>query len=189
MTVKITYPKVAKTKMWRQDIINWAKWIFVLVSIICALVNLAAGGPAWSLISIWGLWMVWSFFISPVLVEYNRISSWFRFLTNSSIMLFIIDSLSFSGWSIMVVPIVQFGGLAVSAILFFTDFERQKQNMLPMLLLTVICLIYSIGGLLLGRVTWEMITMGAIAFLLLIACFVVLGNGFVREFKKRFHTR
>ena len=87
MNVKIIYPHAEKKKIQRQDVIHWAKWPFLLAVIACVIVNIAAGLPAWCLISIWSLWMVWSFFISPALVEYNRISLWIRFITSSSILL------------------------------------------------------------------------------------------------------
>ncbi|MDL2217345.1 DUF6320 domain-containing protein [Christensenellaceae bacterium OttesenSCG-928-M15] len=189
MKVKITYPQVEKKKMWRQDMIEWAKWLFLFAAIACIAVNAATGGPAWCLIGIWSFGMIWSFLISPELVEQNRISVWIGLITSASILLLIIDALFRAGWSAMVVPLVHFGGLAVAGILFFTDLERQKQNMLPMLLLIAAGLMSFAGGLLLGRRNWALIAMGAFAFALLIACIAVLRNGFAREIKKRFHIR
>jgi len=189
MKVKITYPTVERKRIQRQDVIRWGKWLFLLAAIICVVVNTATGPPAWCIIGAWSFWVIWSFLISPALIEYNRISLWIRLITSTSIMLVIIDALFQSGWSIMVVPLVQFGGLAMASILFFTDLDKQKQNMMPMLLLLAACLFSSISGLLLGRITWEVIVMGAFAFVLLVVCFLVLGNDFIREIKKRFHMR
>ncbi len=188
MNVKIIYPHAEKKKIQRQDVIHWAKWPFLLAAIACVIVNIAAGPPAWCLISIWSLWMVWSFFISPALVEYNRISLWIRFITSSSILLLIIDTLFPVGWSAAVVPIVDTGGLAVASILFFTDLERQKQNMMPLLLLLFSCLFLSVSGLLGGRMTWEIIAAGALAAAVLAVCIAVLRKGLIRELRKRFHT-
>ena len=189
MEVKIPYPAVERKKLQRQDVIRWGKWPFLLATVVCTVVNIATGPPAWCIIGAWSFWAVWSFLISPALIEYNRISLWIRFISSSSIMLVIIDTLFRSGWSILVVPIVLFGGLAMAGILFFTDLARQKQNMMPMLLLLATCLLSSISGLLLSRTTWEVIVMGAFAFALLVACFIVLGNDFIQEIKKRFHVR
>lgn len=189
MTVKITYPHAEKKKMQRQDVIRWAKWPFLLAATACVIVNIAIGFPAWCLISNWSLWMVWSFLISPALVEYNRISLWICFITHSSILLLIIDTVFPSGWSAAAVPIVDFGGLVIASILFFTDLERQKQNMMPMLLLLISCFILFASGALLKHMNWEVTVMGAFAAALLAVCLVVLKKGFAREIIKRFHTR
>ena len=86
-------------------------------------------------------------------------------------------------------PIVDFGGLVIASILFFTDLERQKQNMMPMLLLLISCFILFASGALLKRMNWEVTVMGAFAAALLAVCLVVLKKGFAREIIKRFHTR
>lgn len=191
MKVKTTYPHVEKRKRHRQSIINMTRWPFWLAAFTCAVVNIATGGPAWSVIAIWSLRIVWSLLISPDLVEYNRISLWIRLITNTCILLIIIDLMSPSGWSIEVVSIVCFAGLVVAGVLFFTDLNRQKQNMMPMLILSAISLVSSITGLILrlekGR--WALIVMGVIALALMSACFIVLKSGFVREVKKRFHVK
>ena len=97
MKVKIVYPHVETKKPQRQDVIHWAKWPFLLSAFVCAVVNVAVGGPAWCLIALWSLWMVWSFLISPDMVEYNRISVWIKLITSTSILLMIIDALFLPG--------------------------------------------------------------------------------------------
>lgn len=191
MRVNITYPHVEKKRLQRQDIIRLAGWPFVLSALVCAVVNIATGGPAWSVMVMWSLWMVWSFAISPDLVEYNRISVWIRLITSTSILLILIDLLFTGGWSVEVVANVCFSGLFVAGVLFFTDLDRQKQNMLPMLQLIGISLLASIIGLPLwprdGR--WALIVLVCVAAALLVVCLVVLRRDFVRELKKRFHAR
>lgn len=191
MKVNITYPHIEKKKVQRQDIISFARWPFWLAAFICVAVNIATGGPAWALIALWSFWIVWSFVFSPELVEYNRISFWIRFITSSSIMLILIDLLFPTGWSIEVVPIVCFMGLIVAGVLFFTDLDRQKQNMMPMLMLIMLSLLSSLIGMLLWKEEsrWALFVLGAIASVLLIACFTALGGGLMRELKKRFHTK
>lgn len=191
MRVNITYPQPEKRKRQRQDVIDHAKWPFLLAGFVCAVVNIATGGPAWSLIAIWSLWMAWSFVIAPDLVEYNRISFWIRLITSISILLIIIDALFPLGWSLEVVPIIFFAGLTIAGILFFTDLERQKQNMLPMLALIALSLLASLIGLLFWRAEshWTLIVLGVIALTLLAACIMVMGGDFLREVRKRLHTR
>lgn len=80
--------------------------------------------------------------------------------------------------------------LAAAGALFFTDLERQQQNMFPMLLLIGFSLLCSVIGLLVWREEsrWALAVMGAFALALLVGCASTLGSGFVRELKKRFHT-
>ena len=97
-------------------------------AIASVLVNWATGGKAWSLIVLMSLYMVWTLVLSPDLVEYNRISQFIKLITCTCILLTLIDVFLISGWAVIVVPIVGFGGLIVAGILFLTDLERQKQN-------------------------------------------------------------
>ena len=192
MKIDITYPPKSARKLGRHHIIRWAKWPFLFAAYICPIINIATDGPAWSVIVVWSLWIVWSFSLSPELVEINRISLFVKFLTNSCILLILIDVLLAPGWAVGVVPIVCFGGLAVAGVLFFTDIDRQKHNMMPMLLLIVVCLIASVSGIFVWRQhegIWAMVVMGAFAFALLVGGVAVLGSDFIREIKRRFHTK
>lgn len=191
MKVDITYPHVEKKKLQRQGLIHLARWPFVLSALIVVIVNIATGGPTWSIMTLWSLWMVWSFLISPDLVEANRISIWIRLITSTSILLLIIDMTFPTGWSIEVVSNVCFCGLMIAGVLFFTDLDRQRQNMMPMMMLTAISLLASVIGLALWKEEsrWALIVLGAVAVTLLALCVIALGRGFVPEVKKRFHTR
>jgi len=191
MKVEITYPPRNVRNFQRHQIIGWAKWPFLFAAYICPILNIATGGPAWSVVVLWSLWIVWSFSLSPDLVEINRISLFVKFIANSSILLILIDTLLAPGWAVEVVAIVCFGGLAVVGALFFTDIGRQKQNMMPILLLVAVSIVSSISGMIIWRQhdgVWALVVMGAFALALLVAGAIVLGNDFIREIKKRFHT-
>ena len=176
--------------MGRQDVIAGAKWPFLLAAYICPILNIFFGGPAWSLVVLWSLWIVWSFFFSPHLVEFNRISQFIKFIVNAAILLILIDVLLSPGWAMEVVPLVCFGGLVVAGTLFFTDLDRQKQNMMPVLLLSAISILSSAIGLIVWRQgnRWTLVIMGAVAIAFLAACFIAMGGDLIREIKKRFHT-
>ena len=137
------------------------------------------------------LYMLWTLVLSPDLVEYNRISQFIKTIVCTCILLTLIDVFLAPGWAIEVVPIVCFTGLAVAGILFFTDLERQKQNMLPMLLLILFAIAGSVIGLSLWHEEsrWALAVMGVFAVCLLFACMVSLGSEFLRELKRRFHTK
>lgn len=131
MNVKVTYPPVPRGKLQRKDVIRLARWPFGLAALVTVFVNLATGGPAWSLIALWSYAMIWSFAIAPDLVEYNRISQWIRLITCACLLLFMIDWLFPTGWSIRVVPIVCFSGLIVAGVLFFTDLRASGKTCCP----------------------------------------------------------
>lgn len=163
----------------------------LFAALICPVLNLVTGGKAWSIVVLMGLYMAWVLVLSPDLVEYNRISQCIKLITCSCVLLALIDIFLAPGWAIEVVPIVCFAGLAVCGVLFFTDLERQKQNMLPMLLLILLALAGSIVGLSLWHEEsrWALAVMGVFAFSLLTACAAILGHGLLREFRRRFHTK
>ena len=71
MKLEITYPAVPVKKLRRNRVIRIARWPFLLAAVICPVINLMTGGSPWSLIVLVGIYMVWTFLISPDLVEYN----------------------------------------------------------------------------------------------------------------------
>lgn len=191
MKPEIIYPREDKRRRQRADVLAVARWPFLFAAYICPIINLVTGGKAWSLIVLWSLWMVWSLALNTDMVEYNRISQVIKLITDACVLLILIDVLLSPGWAVEVVPIVCFSGLMLTAALFFTDLERQKQNMLPLLLLCALSLVAAAVGLILWREEsrWALAVMGAFAFAVLAASFMTLGRDFLRELKKRFHTR
>jgi len=190
MDIKIVYPARKKRKIQRDQIIKWAKWPIAAAVFACPVVNICVGGPAWSAVALFSIWIIWSLGISPDLVEYNRISQVIKLIVNASILLILIDVLLAPGWAADVVPIVCFGGLSAAGALFFTDIDRQKQNAMPLFALIIVSMVVSAAWIILWRdeVRWTVIVMGALAFAMLVACVAILGGGFFREIKKRFHT-
>lgn len=190
MNIKITYPKVAKSKLERKKLIAITKWPIIIAIVTCSIVNIAVGGKAWSLVVLWSIYMLWTLVISPDLVEYNRISQFVKLITLTSILLTIIDLCLAPGWAIQVVSILNFSALFVAGVLFFTDLERQKQNMMPLLFIIFYSIVTAVIGLSLYHEedNWALAVMGGVAFLLLISMMIVLKETFINEFKKRFHT-
>lgn len=191
MKHKITYPPITKRKLQRRIFLNIIRWPVLLAVIVCPIVNMATGGKAWSIIVLMSIYMAWKLVISPDLIEYNRISQFIKLITCSCILLTLIDVFLAPGWAIEVVPIVCFTGLAIAGVLFFTDIERQKHNMLPMLLLIFLAIVCAVVGASIWHeeTRWAIIVMGALAAFLLIACIITLGSDFLRELKRRFHVK
>ena len=191
MKVEITYPPVGRQRLQRRKLLSWLRWPLLFAAYICPVLNIVTGGPAWSLVVLMSIYTVWTLLLSTDLVEYNRISQFIKFIVCGCAILALIDVFLAPGWAIEVVPIVCYCALAVSGVLFFTDLERQKQNMLPMLLLIVGTLLGSVIGLSLWHEEsrWALAVMGVFSSALLVACIVILGHDFMREIRRRFHTR
>ena len=191
MKVNIVYPPRTKKALHRSRLLRMLRWPFLLSAYLCPILNLYFGGKAWSMVVLWALWMIWTLLLSPDLVEYNRISQTIKGIEYSCVLMILIDVFLSPGWAVDVVFIVCFSTLILTAVLFFTDINRQKQNMLPMLLFIAVSIAASITGLTLwkGKNLWPAMLAGVLALGLALACYSVLGRDFLMEFKKRFHTR
>ncbi len=191
MNIKITYPAVPKQKLQRDRFLKFARWPVAVAAVACPLINYCTGGKAWSVVVLMGLYMLWTLVLSPDLVQYNRISQFIKFITCSCVLLVLIDIFLSSGWAVPVVPLVCSGGLIVSGFLFFTDLEKQKQNISPLLLLAVLSLIGAGIALAVWQKAshWSIVALGAVSLALFIGCIIVLGSDFLRELRRHFHTK
>ena len=197
MNINITYPELSKKKATRAKLIRILRLPFIISAIACPIVNLAIGGPAWSVIALFGLYVIWNMVVAIDLIEYNRTSQFIKFITYSIIMLILIDLILTPNvpWGSFVIPIVTFSGLVVAAVLFFTDFERQRHNLMPLLIIDIICLLAAIVMCLviyyehLDMAIWPYIVMGGVSLALLASLILSMKGGFFGELKRRFHAK
>lgn len=197
MNINITYPELSKKRATREKLIRILRLPFVLVAFACPIVNIAVGGPAWSVVSLFGLYMIWNLAVAIDLIEYNRTSQFIKFITYSIIMLILIDTLLTpdSPWGTTVIPIVTFSALVVAAVLFFTDFERQRHNLMPLLIIDILGLLAAVGMIIyiveyaVDMALWPYIVMGSVSFALLVSLAFTLKGGFIAELKRRFHAK
>lgn len=191
MKIKITYPKVSPKIIKHQRLINFMKWPLLIAVVICPIINLIIGGKAWSLVVLMSIYMLWDLVISRDLVEYNRISQFVKLITLTSLLLITIDVFLAPGWALEAVPILIFSGLIVTSVLFFTDIERQKQNIFPFLFLILLSIFSSIVGLSFyhEKDSWPLTVMGAVALFLLITLSITLKENIINELKKGFSVK
>ena len=191
MKIKITYPKVSPKIIKHQRLINFMKWPLLIAVVICPIINLIIGGKAWSLVVLMSIYMAWDLVISRDLVEYNRISQFVKLITLTSLLLITIDVFLAPGWALEAVPILIFSGLIVTSVLFFTDIERQKQNIFPFLFLILLSIFSSIVGLSFyhEKDSWPLTVMGAVALFLLITLTITLKENIINELKKGFSVK
>lgn len=197
MNINITYPELSKKRATREKLIRILRLPFILLAFVCPVVNIAVGGPAWSVVSLFGLYMIWNLAVAIDLIEYNRTSQFIKFITYSVVMLILIDTLLTpdSSWGTTVIPIVTFSGLVVAAVLFFTDFERQRHNLMPLLIIDILCLLAAAGMIIyivesaVDMALWPYIVMGSVSLALLTSFAFTLKGGFIAELKRRFHAK
>lgn len=191
MKIKITYPKVSPKIIKHQRLINFMKWPLLIAVVICPIINLITGDKAWSLVVLMSIYMAWDLVISRDLVEYNRISQFVKLITLTSLLLITIDVFLAPGWALEAVPILIFSGLIVTSVLFFTDIERQKQNIFPFLFLILLSIFSSIVGLSFyhEKDSWSLTVMGAVALFLLITLSITLKENIINELKKGFSVK
>lgn len=191
MKIKITYPKVSPKIIKHQRLINFMKWPLLIAVVICPIINLITGGKAWSLVVLMSIYMAWNLVISRDLVEYNRISQFVKFITLTSLLLITIDVFLAPGLALDAVPILIFSGLIVTSVLFFTDIERQKQNIFPFLFLILLSIFSSIIGLSFyhEKDSWPLTVMGIVALFLLITLSITLKENIINELKKGFSVK
>lgn len=191
MKIKITYPKVSPKIIKHQRLINFMKWPLLIAVVICPIINLITGGKAWSLVVLMSIYIAWDLVISRDLVEYNRISQFVKLITLTSLLLITIDVFLAPGWALEAVPILIFSGLIVTSVLFFTDIERQKQNIFPFLFLILLSIFSSIIGLSFyhEKDSWPLTVMGVVALFLLITLSITLKENIINELKKGFSVK
>ncbi len=191
MKINLTYPEVSKKKYKRRRMLEITRWIFILFAIASVIVNITVGGVLWFPVALMGLFMIWHLFMDVDLIEYNRISQFIKATLYSCVLMFLIDTFLVGGWALDVISIVCFASVIISGVLFFTDFNRQKQNMLPIFYLIIIALIWSMTGLFsaLEMQSWPLIVLGGVTVLLFLVIIITLRGDFIRELKCRFHLK
>ncbi len=192
MKVKVIYPEVSRQQRFRHYLMLYCKWVFIFAALICVAVNISTGGKAWSIIAVWSMRIIWTQIVSTDMVEYNRLSQTVKLIISSCILLGLIDLFLTSGWSVNVIALVCTAAVIIVGILFFSDYEKQKQNMYPMLFFCVLCFAGSVIGLIVRHgkaVVWPLAVLAVSSVFLLVLCASVLGGQFAEELRKRFSTK
>ena len=191
MRVEITYPSVTRASRSRRRMLSVLRFPFIGAAIASLAVNLWVGGPLWSIIVIPALYVVWRLVLAPDLVEYNRISQSIKAVVWSCILLTLIDIFLVHGFAIFVIPIVCFGGLVVCMVLFFTNLETQKHNMLPLVFFIFASVLGSAVALYFRHADgdWPYMVLLVLSVLFLLSLIIILGQDFKTELKRRFHLK
>ncbi len=190
MDFEIIYPKIKRHSIAMLYVRYIFGLIFLAASVICVVVNIILGGVAWSVIAMWGMLMVWTLVLKAPLVERNLISQGVKLAVMTGILLVLIDRLIYPGWASFVVPIVSYAALIVLAILFFVNVSKQRHNVMPLVILTVLVIVGSaIALFVFSERSWPMIVLAVTSAVLLIATIFTLKSRLFSEIVKRFHIK
>ena len=191
MEIKTVYPHIEKKSLVYRRFFRVVELLILIAAIACPIVNIAVGGKAWSIVVLTCLYMAHTLVIAPDLVEYNRISQSIKFIFLLCVLLLLIDAFLHPGWADFVTSIIICCALVVCGILFFTDFKKQRKNMLPIIWLIVISIIRSIFGICFARGEDQIvfILMCVLSFVLLFLFIITLKKALLRELGYRFHIK
>lgn len=192
MEIKITYPPRRRAHRFWRVCCKIYNILFVIALFACPLVNIWLGGKLWCIVAIYGAYLIWSSFISPSLYELNRTYQSIKLFLQVLILLIGIDLLLCDGaWGLTVIPIVSFGGLIVCTALFFSDFQRQKHNAVPFVLITILSLAAGLFGMFsdLIETKWTFLVLTFLSLTVLIVSLIFLRKTILYDLKKQLNTK
>lgn len=196
LQINITYPKPKKVRKNTAFIMGVMRKAVILAGLASVIVNLAVRGVAWSAVVVWSLYMLWKLVLAPDMVEYNRISQISRIIIQSCILLVIIDFFIVKFAAVNIVLLVCFGGLIASLLLLYTDFNKQRHNVLPLVKLSTLSLVASATLLVLfwntdapEKTIWQLPVTCVLSVAEIIICIMVMRGTLRNKLKMIFHTK
>lgn len=192
MEAEITYPFVKKYSLGRIVTMQIFMWLFIAGTITTVVINILVGGIAWSAVAVFGMWWLWTQFIHTNTISYNRISQFVKGIEHWCILLIIIVivfQLDWGHWINFIFPIVIFPTLTVLAILLFTDFRKQKHNIIPLITFDFYCLVGSVVIICIYGANWPVIVLTTVSTCLLLASIVTMRLDILKELKKYFSIK
>ncbi len=192
MNAEITYPNARKYTRRRLITMTVFKWLFIVAAISCGIVNLYAGGEAWSVVVIICLYWAWKQFINPDIAGYNLI---FQFVKGAfylctlllAVMLVFKQDLVF--WFNYVFPFVIWGILITLTVILFSGFRKQQHNVIPFVIFNIYCLIGALIVLAVGIAEWPVIVLICLSVALLITAMATMSFNLLKAFKKYFSLK
>ena len=188
MDNRLIYPVRTERVKLLETVGKIMEWLSLATCIACPIVNYFVGGKWWSAVVVWAVYSFWSIVLSPDMVERNMISQTVKVLWRTAVLLALIDHFLAPGWAHFVIPILGFSGLLITSVTYLADFNRQRQNAMPMIWLFLFSLAFSVAALL-GwiQLNWPMMVLGGSSSALIILGVIAFREDLLLELKKRFH--
>lgn len=188
MQIKLTYPARTEKSKFLERAGTVLEWLSLIACVSCPIVNYFVGGKWWAVIVVWSVYAFWSLILSPDIVERNIISQTVKALLFIAVLLALIDYFLAPGWAHFVIPILGSSGLLFTSAAYMIDFNRQRQNAMPMIWLFLYSLVFSeVSFLGLIRLSWPVKVLGGLSCALIILGVIAFRADLALELKKRFH--
>lgn len=190
MKINVCYPPIKKKIREKYKIYNILCFILVLAILVCTIVNICVGGKPWVLFVIGGEINFYLIFVNKPLIDNLFIRRFTYTIFAICGYLYLIDFIEGTHWSSYVIKIICFSVLIFQATFLFAFYNKQKVQIIPIFLttlLSVIIAILALCGLII--LNWPLIVFGLIGTALLIIFFTILRKNFIKELKKYFYIK
>ena len=188
--LRISYDKTSKASNFMHKLRQVLKFLSINAAVLCPFINYFLKGMMWSVVVLWSIFVFWKLFLAPDVLEFISIGTVFRIGSYAIVELILIDLFLSPGWIGFVLPIVGFGILILSAILFLIKLDTHRNNIMPLIWETIIALAAFIAVYYIeDELNWPMITLGAVAAVFALVGLVAFHRDIRAELRKRFHTK
>lgn len=186
--IKTNYPERSKKSDYLNTIKTTVGWLLFIAAFACPVINYLTGGKAWSVVVLWGLFIIYKGVIAPEVFEATPLRLIFNWSIYIMVMLVLIGIFLAPGWLGFILPIVGFSSLLISAAVLFLDNRKQKKQAAPFVAGVVLALISFVIILYSGYpLNWPIIVLGSLSVFLLIIYIAAFGKDLFYELRKRFH--
>ncbi len=188
--IRIEYSDKKKSSLFMFWFKRLLKWIMALGIVTCPIVNHLTGGPLWSVVADVAMVFFWIEVLSPDVLENNMLRQVFKLGSFAIIETTLIGIFLSPGWLGFVLPIIGFGILLISVLLFVINLDKHRNCIMPLILETLIALVAFIVMVnITEQLNWPMITLGAVSSFVAFTGLVIFHKDIWVELRKRLHIK
>lgn len=188
--IRIEYSDKKKSSLFMFWFKRLLKWIMALGIVTCPIVNHLTGGPLWSIVADVAMVFFWIEVLSPDVLENNMLRQVFKLGSFAIIETTLIGIFLSPGWLGFVLPIIGFGILLISVLLFVINLDKHRNCIMPLILETLIALVAFIVMVnITEQLNWPMITLGAVSSFVAFTGLVIFHKDIWVELRKRLHIK
>lgn len=188
--IRIEYSDKKKSSLFMFWFKRLLEWIMALGIVTCPIVNHLTGGPLWSVVADVAMVFFWIEVLSPDVLENNMLRQVFRLGSFAIIETTLIGIFLSPGWLGFVLPIIGFGILLISVLLFVINLDKHRNCIMPLILETLIALVAFIVMVnITEQLNWPMITLGAVSSFVAFTGLVIFHKDIWVELRKRLHIK
>ena len=188
--IRLEYSDKKKSSLFMFWFKRLLKWIMALGIVTCPIVNHLTGGPLWSVVADVAMVFFWIEVLSPDVLENNMLRQVFKLGSFAIIETTLIGIFLSPGWLGFVLPIIGFGILLISVLLFVINLDKHRNCIMPLILETLIALVAFIVMVnITEQLNWPMITLGAVSSFVAFTGLVIFHKDIWVELRKRLHIK